>query len=163
MRISDSSARVTASSVWAVEDDPFNLNRFVEAQSPIYAEVVDELRSGRKRSHWMWFIFPQFQGLGLSDMARRYAIMSVEEAHKYLSHPILGPRVIECTRLVNDCGVRDAHEIFGTPDDLKFHSSMTLFSCAAGPNSEFASALERFFSGEPDIHTCELMRDISRR
>jgi len=152
---------MTGSSRRAVRDDPLNLDRFVEAQSPIYAAVVDELRLGRKRSHWMWFIFPQLQGLGVSDTAQRYGIKSLEEAHEYLSHPVLGPRIVECTRLVNDCIGHDVHDIFGTPDDVKFHSSMTLFAFAAAPRSEFACALSRFFSGRPDAQTCELLRDIS--
>ena len=108
--------------------DPFNLDRFVQAQDPVLAQVRAELWAGHKRTHWMWFVFPQLAGLGRSDTARYYALASLEEARAYLAHPLLGPRLIECTNLVNAVEGRSAHQIFGSPDDLKFHSSMTLFA-----------------------------------
>lgn len=109
----------------------------------------------------MWFVFPQLRGLGTSETARRFAISSIEEARAYLAHPILGQRIVECTRLVND-SAHDVGEIFGHPDDLKFRSSLTLFARAAGPTSEFAAALVRFFSGQEDARTCALLDDASR-
>jgi uncharacterized protein (DUF1810 family) len=132
---------------------PFRLERFLEAQKPVYAEVLDELRAGRKSSHWMWFIFPQIQGLGHSSTARYYAIGSLAEAAAYLAHPVLGPRLRECTRLANAVEGRSASRIFGFPDDLKFRSSMTLFARASQDNAEFLEALEKYFGGEPDPAT----------
>ena len=117
-----------------------------------------ELCAGQKRSHWMWFVFPQFDGLGASATSRRYAIKSLDEARAYLRHPILGPRIVECTIAVNRLEARSARQIFGTPDDLKFCSSMTLFELASGPDSEFASALEKYFSGKRDTQTQKLVR-----
>ena len=108
-------------------DDPFDLARFLEAQADTYAQAVRELRSGQKRSHWMWFVFPQIDGLGASATARRYALKSLAETRAYLGHPVLGARIGECTRIVNGLAGRSARQIFGTPDDLKFRSSMTLF------------------------------------
>ena len=107
--------------------DRFDLERFVQAQQPVHDRVLDELRAGRKRSHWMWFVFPQFEGLGRSAMAHRYAIKSLDEAAAYLEHPILGPRLVEFTRIVVALEGQSIPDIFGTPDDLKFHSCMTLF------------------------------------
>ena len=132
--------------------DPFELERFVEAQAGVYARVRGELERGEKRSHWMWFIFPQLLGLGASPLARRYAIRSLEEARAYLAHPLLGARLTECTRLVNAHGTRTAGAIFGYPDDLKFRSAMTLFAHAApGPQGQpFRTALAQFFAGEED-------------
>jgi uncharacterized protein (DUF1810 family) len=130
--------------------------RFLDAQADVYAQVLDELHSGRKRSHWMWFIFPQFDGLGVSAASRFYAIMSLDEARDYLRHPVLGPRLVECTRIVNALQGRSAHEIFGSPDDVKFRSSMTLFELVAEPDSEFAIALDQYFAGERDSRTLEL-------
>src|SRR5215813_7094342 len=118
-------------------DDPFDLQRFVTAQAPLYERVCAELRAGRKRSHWMWFIFPQIQGLGSSAMAQRYAITSLAEAAAYLDHPVLGPRLRECTGLVNAVDGRSAHEIFGSPDDMKFHSAITLFLWARPDDALF--------------------------
>jgi uncharacterized protein (DUF1810 family) len=130
--------------------DPYNLRRFVNAQQSIYDDVLRELREGHKRSHWMWFIFPQIEGLGHSAMAREYAISSREEAEAYLRHPVLGQRLEECARLVaaiNGCSIED---IFGYPDYMKFRSSMTLFSNVA-PNREiFEECLQKYFGGEPD-------------
>ncbi len=133
--------------------DPFHLQRFVEAQRGVYAAVIEELRAGRKRSHWMWFIFPQIRGLGFSEMAARYAISSIEEARAYMEHPVLGPRLRECTALVNAVQDRSIGEIFGYPDDLKFHSSMTLFALACEDNRVFLDALARYFGGAQDAAT----------
>ena len=110
------------------EADPFQLSRFVHAQDPVYADVLDELRQGRKQTHWMWFIFPQFKGLGHSATAKSFAINSLDEARAYLRHPVLGPRLIECARLVASISNRTVSSIFGYPDDLKFRSSITLFA-----------------------------------
>jgi uncharacterized protein (DUF1810 family) len=135
--------------------DPYDLQRFVDAQASIYPQVCAELREGRKRSHWMWFVFPQIAGLGHSDMARRFAISSRAEAAAYLAHPILGSRLEECTRLVNQIPGRMAHEIFGSPDDLKFRSSMTLFAATAADNAIFEEALRKYFDGGTDPATLE--------
>ena len=135
-------------------NDPFNLQRFVDAQSPIFDQVCSELRDGAKRSHWMWFIFPQINGLGYSQLARRFAISSREEAKAYLEHPILGPRLIECTRLVNLIEDRAIEQIFGYPDDLKFRSCMTLFANATGAQV-FVEALIKYFKGQSDPSTLE--------
>ena len=137
-------------------DDPFDLQRFVDAQASAYARVLAELRQGRKQSHWMWFIFPQLAGLGHSAMAQRYALSSRDEALAYLGHGILGPRLRECTALVNAVEGRTIREILGSPDDLKFRSSMTLFA-AVSPESEFAEAIEKFYGGTPDHKTLELL------
>lgn len=131
-------------------NDPHNLQRFVDAQNAVFEQVCVELREGQKQGHWMWFIFPQLQGLGNSEMAVRFAITSREEAELYLKHPVLGPRIRECTRLVNLVEGRSIHQIFGYPDDLKFRSSMTLFAAATSENKIFNHALQKYFSGEPD-------------
>ena len=136
--------------------DPFDLDRFVNAQASVYAGVLAELRQGRKQSHWMWFIFPQFAGLGLSAMAQRFAIRSREEAVAYLGHGVLGPRLRECTALVNAVEARTIHDILGSPDDLKFHSSMTLFA-AVSSEPEFAAAVAKYYGGTPDRMTLELL------
>lgn len=133
-------------------DGPFDLNRFVDAQARVYDRVVTELRGGRKASHWMWFIFPQLRGLGHSEMAIRFAISSREEALAYLDNPILGARLIECTQLVTQIQGRSIDEIFGYPDDLKFHSSMTLFSAVASQRV-FRDALQKYFEGKGDSFT----------
>jgi uncharacterized protein (DUF1810 family) len=135
--------------------DAFDLDRFVEAQEAVYEDVLAELRAGRKASHWMWFVFPQIEGLGHSAMAQHYAIRSREEAAAYLAHPVLGPRLRECTRLVNAAEGRTASQIFGYPDDLKFRSSMTLFAQATTGNAEFAEAIRKYFGGEYDRATLE--------
>jgi len=141
--------------------DPYALNRFVDAQAPLFAQVVDELRSGAKRSHWMWFIFAQLAGLGHSETARHFAIRSLAEAQAYLRHPVLGVRLVECTQLVMAAHkadpTRSAHDIFGSPDDLKFHSSMTLFATADPALPEFGAALALFFEGRPDAATLKLL------
>jgi len=132
--------------------DPHDLQRFIDAQARVIDQVREELAQGRKRSHWMWFVFPQIAGLGFSAMAQRYAIASLDEAKAYLRHPILGPRLEDCTRLVIAVDGRSAHDIFGSPDDMKFRSSMTLFARAA-PNGVFGEALEKYFNGEADSET----------
>ncbi len=137
--------------------DDFDLDRFVAAQSPVIEQVKRELRFGEKRSHWMWFVFPQLAGLGSSPMARRYAIASLDEARAYLRHPVLGPRLVECTGIVNAVQGRTARAIFGSPDDLKFHSSMTLFGRADPAEPVFRAALERYFGGVEDPRTVALL------
>ena len=138
--------------------DPLNLARFVDAQSTEYEQVLRELRSGRKQSHWIWFIFPQLKGLGRSSTAEYYGIGSREEAKAYLAHPVLGPRLRECAELVNRVEGRAIDEIFGFPDNLKFRSSMTLFAQATEDNGLFMDALKKYFAGEPDARTLELLR-----
>jgi uncharacterized protein (DUF1810 family) len=133
--------------------DPFNLQRFADAQQPVYETVRAELRAGQKRSHWMWFVFPQIEGLGSSGMARRFAISSLEEARAYLEHPVLGARLRECSRLVADVNGRSIEEIFGYPDDMKFRSSMTLFAQATPENEVFVECLRKYFEGEADPST----------
>jgi uncharacterized protein (DUF1810 family) len=130
--------------------DPFDLQRFADAQAGVYAGVVDELRAGRKRSHWIWFIFPQIAGLGSSLTAARYAISSLDEARAYLRHDVLGPRLQECTLLVNAVQGRSIAEIFGSPDDMKVRSSMTLFARATPYNGDFVELLARYYGGEED-------------
>jgi len=137
--------------------DPFDLERFVRAQNAVYAEVLAELAAGRKRSHWMWFVFPQLAGLGRSDTARYYAIGGLAEARAYLVHPLLGTRLLECTGTVNGLHGRSALDIFGTPDQLKFCSSMTLFERAAGADSPFAVALDKYCGGRRDLATLRLL------
>jgi len=137
--------------------DRFRLQRFVDAQAPIYATVLAELRAGAKRTHWMWFVFPQIAGLGLSPTAQLYAISSLDEARAYLAHPVLGPRLREATAAVNAVAGRTAHDIFGSPDELKFRSSMTLFAAAAPQEPAFQAALDRYFGGQPDPRTLELL------
>jgi uncharacterized protein (DUF1810 family) len=137
--------------------DPFNLQRFLDAQDDVYAEVLAELRDGRKRSHWIWFIFPQIKGLGHSPEASYYGIGSLDEAAAYLRHPVLGPRLAECTGLLNKVEGSSIEEILGWPDHMKFRSSMTLFVCAAGDQSVFQVALKRYFDGEPDQPTLDIL------
>ncbi|HEX3756905.1 MAG TPA: DUF1810 domain-containing protein [Rhizomicrobium sp.] len=134
-------------------NEKFDLGRFVTAQEPLIGRALQELWRGRKQTHWMWFVFPQIAGLGFSTMSHRYAISGLEEARAYLDHSILGPRLRECTQAVLDVKGRSAHDIFGPPDDMKFHSSMTLFSEAAPSESLFASALKKYFDGEEDAPT----------
>jgi uncharacterized protein (DUF1810 family) len=131
-------------------NDPYDLQRFVDAQAAIYAQVVAELRAGRKRSHWMWFIFPQISGLGASPMAIRYAISGRDEAVAYLDHPLLGLRLHECTRLVTAAPETAIGKVLGSPDDLKFRSSMTLFAKVAADNKDFLAALEKYYGGAFD-------------
>jgi len=135
--------------------DPYDLQRFIEAQNPVYEQVCAELRNGRKESHWMWFIFPQVRGLGHSRTAVRFGIASREEAEAYLQHPVLGPRLRECTGLVNLVEGRSIRQVLGSPDDLKFRSSMTLFASVAPDNQIFTAALQKYFGGEFDRLTLE--------
>lgn len=137
------------------KNDHYNLQRFVDAQRPVFEEVCVELQEGSKKGHWMWFIFPQIEGLGDSQLARKFAISSREEAEAYLNHPILGPRLRHCTRLITLVEGRSIGQIFGDPDDLKFHSSMTLFANATSDNQVFRDALHKYFGGEPDRLTLE--------
>ena len=140
--------------------DPFNLQRFLDAQSGIYAQVLRELRNGRKRSHWMWFIFPQVTGLGVSYDSQYYAIRSLLEAQAYLEHLVLGPRLVECSAVVLALEGRTALEIFGSIDALKFRSSLTLFAQVTASGSIFVQALEKYYSGVPDSKTLEILSSI---
>jgi uncharacterized protein (DUF1810 family) len=137
-------------------EDPHDLGRFVKAQEPHYTHAVAELRAGTKRSHWMWFIFPQLRGLGHSPTAVAFAIASLAEARAYLAHPLLGPRLHQCTQCLLALPGRSAHEVFGYPDDLKFRSCMTLFA-HADPAGPWRAALERYFAGAEDPRTRELL------
>lgn len=143
-------------------NDPFNLARFVGAQDPVYGQVVRELRGGRKWSHWMWFVFPQLSGLGRSATAGHYAISGLDEARSYLAHTLLGGRLRECTGLVLEVERRTAHEIFGSPDDLKFRSSMTLFAKAAEDAALFERAIGKYFGGEFDEITLRILAGSAR-
>lgn len=144
-----------------MSDDLFRLQRFVEAQSHgVHAQALAELRAGRKTSHWMWFVFPQAAGLGFSSMSQRYAIGSLAEARAYLQHPVLGDRLVECSRAVLPHAGRTPREILGSPDDAKLRSSMTLFALAASePGSVFTQVLVTFFAGECDRRTVELLSE----
>ena len=135
--------------------DPYALQRFVDAQRGIYAQAEQELRDGRKESHWMWYIFPQIKGLGQSAMAQKYAISSVAEATEYLNHPELGKKLRKCTELVTAINGRSIEDIFGYPDHLKFHSSMTLFAHATNDNQIFMDALGKYYRSEFDRQTIE--------
>ena len=137
--------------------EKFDLGRFLTAQDPQYAQVLNELRAGRKTSHWMWYIFPQIQGLGASDTARFYALASLDEAKAYLAHEVLGPRLRECTALVNNVSQRSIVEIFGSVDAMKFRSSMTLFCEATSDNEAFRFALTKYFDGKPDERTLAIL------
>lgn len=134
-----------------------DLQRFVDAQEPVYARVIEELKRGRKASHWMWFVFPQLEGLGSSSMAQRYAIASLDEARAYLAHPVLGTRLRECTAFVNAVEGRTALEILGSPDDMKFRSCVTLFREASG-EAVFQQALDKYFDGIADPLTLHRLR-----
>lgn len=138
-------------------EDDFDLQRFVDAQAPYYEQAVAELRQGEKRSHWIWFIFPQLRGLGFSSMSHRYGIGSAAEAQAYLAHPILGPRLRECTQIVLSLEHRSIHQIFGSVDAMKFRSSMTLFAHAAPGEPIFRQALDKYFAGKPDDRTVEML------
>ena len=137
--------------------DPYNLERFVEAQRGTFDEACTELRRGRKTGHWIWFIFPQIAGLGFSAMSQRYAIQSLEEARAYLRHPVLGVRLREICAIVNGIEGKMAHEIFGSPDDMKLRSSMTLFAHATEDNTMFIEVLRKYFGGAEDARTLELI------
>jgi uncharacterized protein (DUF1810 family) len=137
-----------------------SLQRFIEAQASVYARALAELKAGKKQSHWMWFIFPQIAGLGHSAMAQMYAIRDLVEARAYLAHPVLGARLRECTQAVLDIDGKTAHAIFGSPDDLKFRSSMTLFTLAAPDDRLFEAALAKYFGGEADKASLELLAGL---
>ncbi len=138
-------------------DDPYDLKRFLIAQEGKYGRALAGLTRGQKRTHWMWYIFPQFDGLGYSPTAKRYSIKSIEEARQYLNHPVLGKRLLECTEAVIALKGASLSEIFGYPDDLKFKSSMSLFEKIAGSGSVFSSALDRYCNGERDATTLKLL------
>ena len=142
-------------------DDPHDLARFLSAQEGCHARALAEIRGGRKRSHWMWFVFPQLAGLGYSATARHYAIAGLDEARAYLAHPVLGPRLVECAQALLDVPGRTAHEIFGSPDDLKLRSCATLFARAAPAGSVFEQVLDRYYAGERDPRTLELLSQDS--
>jgi len=141
-------------------NDPFGLSRFVEVQSGVYDRALCELQNGRKTSHWIWFIFPQIAGLGLSGMSKRYALSGLDEAKAYLEHPILGPRLIECVSRVLEIDGKSARQILGGIDAIKFRSCLTLFSQLAGRDPVFTRALDKYFSGHPDPRTLEALRDL---
>jgi uncharacterized protein (DUF1810 family) len=139
-------------------NDPFSLERFVRAQTPIFETALGELKAGRKRAHWMWFVFPQLRGLGASSNATFYGISSLAEAQAYLAHQVLGPRLVLCTQAVLAARERSLHAIFGSPDDMKFCSSMTLFALAsAGDENAFGQALERYCGGRMDKRTLAVL------
>jgi uncharacterized protein (DUF1810 family) len=137
--------------------DPYDLTRFVLAQEADYETALSEIRRGHKRSHWMWYIFPQYDGLGFSTMSRRYAIKSLAEAEAYLQHPVLGPRLLECAEAAVGVAGRSASEIFGSPDDMKLRSSATLFAIVSAPGSVFDRLLDKYFGGERDPKTLQLL------
>ncbi len=138
--------------------DPFGLERFVEAQAEVYDRALAEIQRGDKRSHWMWFIFPQIEGLGHSSTARFYSIKSADEAKAYLNHPVLGPRLLECSEVLLRLQGLSASDIFGFPDDLKLRSSMTLFASVSEADSVFARVLQQYYQGQPDEKTLELLK-----
>ena len=140
--------------------DPFDLDRFVQAQAPVYETVLTELQSGRKRTHWMWFIFPQIAGLGRSPMAQRYAIKSLNEAKAFLEHPVLGSRLTECAQTVLDLENRSVSAIFGYPDDLKYHSCTTLFAQVTAPDSVFNLTLKKYFMNQQDTQTLKRLKNL---
>ncbi|GAA3159696.1 DUF1810 domain-containing protein [Blastococcus jejuensis] len=133
--------------------DPFDLRRFVDAQAHTYDQALAEIRAGAKRTHWMWFVFPQIAGLGRSGMAQRYALSSLDEARAYVAHPALGPRLVECARALTALDTEDAAEVFGPVDAMKLHSSMTLFARAAPEQSVFREVLDHYFGGAEDEAT----------
>lgn len=138
--------------------DPHDLERFLRGQDAMYATALSELRDGRKRSHWMWFVFPQIAGLGLSPLSQHYAIRSLDEARAYLAHPVLGARLAECAEAVLAVEGRTAHEIFGSPDDVKLRSSMTLFAAASAAGSVFQQVIDRYFGGVQDDRTMAMLK-----
>ena len=138
-------------------NNPYDLQRFVLAQDRVYENVLSELQAGSKKSHWMWFIFPQIKGLGHSDLARKFSIASLDEARAYMRHPVLAARLRECSRLVAETTVKSAEDIFGYPDYMKFHSSMTLFAHAAEDDRVFHDCLRKYFGGNEDLLTLAQM------
>jgi uncharacterized protein (DUF1810 family) len=139
-------------------EDPYDLIRFVEAQADHYEQALAEISSGRKRSHWMWYVFPQIDGLAFSSTSKRYSIKSIDEAQAYLDHPVLGPRLLECMESILLVEGRSALEIFGTPDDLKLRSCATLFARLSQPDSVFDQVLTKYYQGEPDSRTLQLLQ-----
>ncbi len=148
---------MTAEDARRGSSDPFDLDRFVQAQAADYERAFAEIRSGRKRSHWMWYIFPQIDGLGFSSTSRRYSIKSLAEAEAYLNHPVLGPRLVECAEAVLNVEGRSALEIFGSPDDMKLRSSATLFASVAPAGSVFARLINKYYNGQPDVKSLRLL------
>lgn len=140
--------------------DPFDLNRFIEAQQGSYDVALAEIRAGHKRTHWMWYIFPQVAGLAFSSMSQKYAIQSVAEANAYLQHPILGPRLIACTQAALAVEGKSANQIFGSPDDLKLKSSATLFTAVSPEGSVFERLLEKYYQGQRDERTLKLLAQM---
>jgi uncharacterized protein (DUF1810 family) len=140
-----------------MQPDPYDLNRFVDAQADSYDVALAEIKSGRKRSHWMWYVFPQIDGLGSSGMSKRFSIKSADEARAFLDHPVLGPRLHECTEALLRLKQGSATEILGSPDDLKLRSCATLFAAVSPPGSVFERVLERFYGGERDPRTLQLL------
>jgi len=140
-------------------NDPFDLNRFVTAQEMSYDRALQEIRTGRKRTHWMWYIFPQLDGLAFSAMSKQYSIKSVDEAKAYLNHPTLGPRLLQCAQAVLEVDGRSVTAIFGTPDDLKLRSCATLFASISPPGSVFHRLLDKYYNADQDEKTLELLRD----
>jgi uncharacterized protein (DUF1810 family) len=143
--------------------DPFDLTRFTSAQDSVYNRALAEIRNGDKRSHWMWFIFPQIDGLGFSSTAKRYAIKSAEEAREYLAHAVLGPRLLACAEAVLAVEGRSASDIFGSPDDMKLQSCMTLFETVAGQDSVFGRVLDKYYQGKRDMRTQEILGSMKER
>jgi uncharacterized protein (DUF1810 family) len=148
---------VTSSENAPGTDDPHHLNRFVQAQQGNYAQALSEIASGRKRSHWMWYVFPQFDGLAFSSTSKHYAIKSLDEAKAYLAHPLLGPRLLACAAVLIGLNGRSANEIFGSPDDVKLKSCATLFACVSPHGSVFHQLLDKYFRGAVDAKTLRLL------
>lgn len=138
-------------------DDPYDLNRFVQAQEGSYKQALAEITSGRKRSHWMWYIFPQIDGLAFSSTSKHYSIKSIDEARAYLAHPVLGPRLLECAEALLRINGRSATQIFGSPDDVKLRSCATLFACVSPASSIFERLLQKYYAGGADVKTLELL------
>jgi uncharacterized protein (DUF1810 family) len=146
----------------ADRSDPYDLNRFISAQEGVYDRALAELQVGLKRTHWMWYIFPQIDGLGYSPTTRHYSIKSLEEARQYLAHPVLGARLVECAEAVMAVQGRSASDIFGHPDDWKLQSSMTLFELVSGPRSVFERVLDKYYQGKRDGRTLQIAGGLSR-
>jgi len=149
--------------IQTADEDSFNLSRFLEAHEERFEQALSELRSGHKRTHWIWFIFPQFEGLSSSSTSRFYAIKSLDEAKAYLAHPVLGPRLVECAEAVMAIEGKTANEIFGDPDDLKVKSSATLFAHVSPAHSVFERLIGKFYNGESDAQTLELLEPSSEK
>jgi uncharacterized protein (DUF1810 family) len=142
------------------DEDPYDLRRFVQAQEGDYDRALSEIAAGRKRTHWMWYVFPQIDGLGFSATAKRYAIKSLEEARTYLAHPILGPRLVECAEAAVRVEGRSAKDIFGSPDDMKLQSCATLFACVSPADSVFDRLFAKYYKGERDASTLRLLGSV---